>query len=100
MNDLDEQLRQWFIEGKDVDVPNAVFVGFDKDIRPCASQKIKASNAITLKQQQIFRPVGFWTGTKTAINKTIEKIDRMNTQSADYQPGSGRFLHHAQESGH
>lgn len=94
MNDLDEQLRQWFIEGKDVDVPNAVFVGFDKDIRPCASQKIKASNAITLKQQQIFRPVGFWTGTKTAINKTIEKIDRMITESADYrnQDPEGFFL--------
>lgn len=77
MNDLDEQLRQWFIEGKDLEEPNAVFVGYDKNIRPCASQKIKASNALTLKPQHRILPVGFWTGTKTAINKTIEKIDAM-----------------------
>ena len=94
MNDLDEQLRQWFIEGKDKDEPNAVFVGFDKDIRPCASQKIKVSNAITLKQQQRFVPIGFWTGTKTAINKTVERIDKMITESPDYgnKDSDGFFL--------
>lgn len=94
MNDLDEQLRQWFIEGKDKDEPNAVFVGFDKDIRPCASQKIKVSNAITLKQQQRFVPIGFWTGTKTAINKTVEKIDKMITESPNYgsKDSDGFFL--------
>ena len=35
MNELDEQLRQWFIEGKDKLEPNAVFVGYDKNIKPC-----------------------------------------------------------------
>lgn len=84
MNDLDEQLRQWFIEGRDMEEPNAVFVGYDKDIKPCASQKIKASNALTLKQQQRILPIGFWTGTKTAISKTVEKIDKLIEQSAHY----------------
>lgn len=75
MNDLDEQLRQWFIEGKDQEEPNAVFVGFDKNIKPCATQKIKASNALILKAQKRVVPSGFWTGTKKEISKTVEKID-------------------------
>ncbi|MCF0186089.1 MAG: hypothetical protein HUJ98_06345 [Bacteroidaceae bacterium] len=75
MNELDEQLRQWFIEGKDQEEPNAVFVGYDDNIRPCATQKIKVSNAIMLKKQQRILPVGFWTGTKTAIGKITQKID-------------------------
>lgn len=84
MNNLDEQLRQWFIEGNDQEEPNAVFVGYDDNIKPCASQKIKVSNALTLKQQQRILPVGFWTGTKTAISKTVEKIDKLIEQSANY----------------
>ena len=84
MNDLDEQLRQWFIEGRDQDEPNAVFVGYDKNIKPCASQKIKVSNAITLKQQQRILPIGFWTGTKTAISKTVEKIDKLICEHPNY----------------
>ena len=52
MNELDNQLREWFLEGRDkgTDV-NAVFVGYDKNIKPCATQKIKASNTLTLKKQ-------------------------------------------------
>lgn len=41
MNELDEQLRRWFIEGKDKQEPNAVFVGYDKNIKPCASARLK-----------------------------------------------------------
>lgn len=84
INELDEQLRQWFISGKDKEEPNAVFIGFDKHIKPCATSKIKASNALTIKPQKRFVPSGFWTGYKTAISKTIEKIDRLITESPDY----------------
>ena len=59
MNELDEQLRQWFIEGKDKLEPNAVFVGYDKNIKPCSSTKIKVSNALMLKPQKRILPVGF-----------------------------------------
>lgn len=78
MNELDNQLREWFLEGRDkgTDV-NAVFVGYDKNIKPCATQKIKASNALTLKKQMRVVPAGFWTGSNTAIKKTIAKIDAM-----------------------
>jgi hypothetical protein len=77
MNTLDDQLRDWFEKGYDKDEPNAVFIGYDKNIKPCAASKIKVSNALTIKQQERFVPSGFWTGSNTAIKKTISKIDNM-----------------------
>lgn len=93
MNELDEQLRQWFIEGKDKLEPNAVFVGYDKNIKPCASTKIKVSNALMLKPQKRILPVGFWTGGKTAIKKTIEQIRQLIVNSPCYchQDSNGFF---------
>lgn len=84
MNELDNQLREWFIAGKDQAEPNAAFIGFDKNIRPCASQKIKASSTVTLKKQIRLLPVGFWTGGKKAIGKTVEKIDNLIVSSPGY----------------
>lgn len=89
MNELDNQLREWFIEGKDKEEPNAIFVGFDKEIKPCAMQKIKASNALTIKKQKTVYPIGFWTGSKTAINKTVEQIDKLITTAPDYAGDDG-----------
>ena len=93
MNELDNQLREWFIAGKDQTEPNAAFIGFDKNIRPCASQKIKASSTITLKKQVRLLPVGFWTGGKTAIGKTVVKIDRLieNAPKYDSKDKNGFF---------
>lgn len=93
MNELDNQLREWFIAGKDKTEPNAAFIGYDKDIRPCATQKIKVSNTITLKKQIRMLPVGFWTGSKTAIGKAIAKIDDLiiNTPSYGAQDENGFF---------
>ena len=84
MNELDNQLRQWFLDGKDKEEPNAVFVGYDKNIKPCASQKIKASNALVLKAQKRIVPSGFWTGTKKEISKTVETIDELITKCPGY----------------
>ncbi len=84
MNFLDNQLREWFVEGKDQTEPNAAFIGFDKDIRPCSAQKIKASNTITLKKHLRLLPVGFWTGGKSAIGKTVRKIDALIEGTPDY----------------
>lgn len=86
MNELDNQLREWFLEGKDQNDTNAVFIGYDKNIKPCSSQKIKASNTITLKQQIRMLPIGFWTGTKKEILKTVEKIDRIIEGLPTYNP--------------
>jgi hypothetical protein len=89
MNELDNQLREWFIEGKDKEEPNAVFVGFDKEIRPCAMQKIQVSNALTIKKQKTMYPIGFWTGGKTAIGKTILEIDNLITSAPGYAGDQG-----------
>jgi len=85
INELDNQLRDWFIKGKDTEEPNAVFVGFDKNIKPCAPQKILVSNAITLKSQKRILPIGFWTGSNTKISKIIKQIDELITSTPDYQ---------------
>lgn len=89
MNELDNQLREWFLAGKDKEEPNAVFVGFDKEIRPCAMQKIKASNTLTIKKQKTMYPIGFWTGSKTSIGKTIAEIDSLITEAPGYAGDDG-----------
>ena len=84
MNELDSQLRDWFIKGKDQNDLNAVFVGYDKNIKPCAAQKIKASNTLTLKGHTVVLPSGFWTGSNTNIKKTIAKIDNLVETCPNY----------------
>ena len=85
MNELDNQLREWFLEGRDKGTDmNAVFVGYDKNIKPCAAQKIKASNALTLTRQMRMVPAGFWTGSNTAIKKTIAQIDALIETSPNF----------------
>lgn len=85
MNELDEQLRQWFIEGKDKEGENAVFIGYDKNISPCAPQKIKVSNALLIKPQKTILPVGFWTKNKTATAAEMQRIRQLITTCPGYQ---------------
>ncbi len=84
MNALDDQLREWFIKGHDSNDENAVFVGYDNDIKPCAAQKIRASNALTLKGQKRTVPAGFWTKSNTQIKKTVADIDALIENSPHY----------------
>ena len=99
MNDLDNQLREWFLAGKDKMEPNAIFIGYDKNIKPCSSQKIKVSNTLTLKSQTRILPIGFWTGSNTAINKIIKRIDYLIINSSNYanQDENGFFEMNKQE---
>ena len=84
MNDLDNQLRDWLEQGKYDTEDYPTFVGFSKNIQPCAAQKIQASNALTLKPKKRILPVGIWPGTKTQIGRIVEKIDAMITTSPHY----------------
>ena len=77
MNELDNQLREWFLAGNNENDENAVFVGYDQNIRPCAPQRIKASNALILKPQRRIVPAGFWTGNNRQIHEKIEEIDTL-----------------------
>lgn len=93
MNELDEQLRQWFIEGKDKEGENAVFIGYDKNISPCAPQKINVSNALLIKPQKTILPVGFWTKNKNATTAVMRRIKQLITTCPGYQhkDGNGFF---------
>lgn len=99
MNDLDNQLREWFLAGKDKLEPNAIFIGYDKNIKPCSPQKIKASNTLTLKSQIRILPIGFWTGSNTAIKKIVKEIDSRIVNSKNYanQDENGFFEMNKQE---
>lgn len=85
MNALDNQLRDWLVKGNYDREDYPTFVGFSKNITPCAAQKIKASNALTLKAQKRILPVGIWPGTKTKIGAIVEKIDELITTSPYYE---------------
>lgn len=73
MNELDEQLRQSFVSSSDNSV-DFVFVGLDNRIKPCSSQKIKVSNTLVVRPNLRILPIGFQTGPKSTIGKTIQEI--------------------------
>lgn len=81
MNQLDEQLRQWFVKHNDDQENgedfNAVFVGYEKHIKPCAPGKIRISNVVNIRPQMRCLPIGFQTGPKSSISKEVEKIQKM-----------------------
>lgn len=93
MNDLDEQLRDWFLKGLDQTDPHVTFVGYDKDIKPCAPAKIKPSKATAITGQKYFTPRGMRTGTKREISKTVDEIEALITSSPEYanQDADGFF---------
>ena len=93
MNELDNQLREWFLAGNNENDENAVFVGYDQNIRPCAPQRIKASNALILKPQRRIVPAGFWTGNNRQIHEKIEEIDTLiaNAPHFNQQDDNGFF---------
>ena len=84
MHDLDNQLRAWFINGCDNADPKVTFVGYDKDIMPCAPSKIKPSKAIAITEQKYFAPKGMWTGSVSEISQTIDEIDQLITSAPGY----------------
>ncbi len=75
MNELDEQLRESFVNSTDTSV-EFVFVGLDNRIKPCSSQKIKVSNTLVVRPNLHIVPVGFQTGPKSTIAKTIQEIQQ------------------------
>ena len=75
MNELDEQLRQSFVNSSDTSI-DFIFVGVDNRIKPCSSQKIKVSNTLVVRPNLRIVPIGFQTGPKSTINKTIQEIQQ------------------------
>lgn len=82
IHELDEEMREWLALGNEA--CDTLFVGYDKNIKPCAPSKIKMSNTLLIKENKVFVPTGFWTGSNAEISGTVEKIDNIITHSADY----------------
>ncbi len=80
----DSQLREWIKAGKDVNYNNAYFLTYDKDCKPCATSKIRASNAITLRGGSRFLPRGFFTKSNADIKSIVAKIDNIIESSPKY----------------
>lgn len=76
---IDEDLRyrlSQMVGDEDIDSGFVTeFIGYDKHIKPCADSKIKLTNVTMITPLQRILPVGFQTGTKAAISKTIADID-------------------------
>lgn len=76
---IDEDLRyrlSQMVGDEDIDSGFAAeFIGYDKHIKPCADSKIKLTNVTMITPSQRILPVGFQTGTKSVISKTISEID-------------------------
>ena len=83
MNELDEQLRQSFINAQDTSV-DFVFIGIDHRIKPCSSQKIRVSNTLVVRPNLRVLPFGFQTGPKTSISNTIDGIQHIIESNPSY----------------
>lgn len=94
MCEMDEDLRQRIIESKrnGTDL-GTIFVGYNRQIRPCAPTKTAASDLNTILPNQRVLPIGFMAGYKSNIRKTIEEIDRLIMTSPNYsnQDNEGFF---------
>lgn len=84
MNELDENLRQWFLDGQDEAEPHVTFVGYDKEIEPCAKSKILPSQSTTITSGKLFAPKGMNTFSKTEISPTNRKIERLITETEGF----------------
>ena len=86
INEMDDQLRDWFINPKDKDM-SAVFIALSpqKNIVPCNSGKLAISNLTTIKPFKRITTSGFQTGSKSNIRNTVSEIDTIITSQKNYQ---------------
>ena len=85
MHDLDERLRQWFLESMDDSNDVVTCIGFDKDIKPCAMSKIKPSKVVTISEQKRFLPIGMYTDSQKQIGKIVNDIDNLIITAPEYK---------------
>ncbi len=86
-NDMDETLRAYLAAGKDQNELGAVFVCYDKDLRPCSPTKIKISDLVTIKKQQFYAPSGFWTYDNKKMAPIVKRIRDMIQYHPNYLTG-------------
>lgn len=78
--EIDDQLREWFTttdEDGNISPSNAVIIGYDSHLKPCAASKIKASDTRVVKAGSRVLPVGFQTGEKEEVAPIVEQLDKL-----------------------
>jgi hypothetical protein len=77
MHEFDSALRAAFENGIHDGDDSVVFVERDAagQIKPCAPSKILITSTQSIKPLTRFLPIGFQTGARTRIEKTIKEID-------------------------
>lgn len=95
MNEIDNQLREVLLsrndESGDAEM-DALFVGYDKVIKPCSTQKIRVSETRVLKSHMRLSPHGFQIGYKTNIGKIVSEIDQILAQARKNDKSKGEFF--------
>ena len=92
INEMDESLRDQFEkavkEGRD---PDTVFVCREADGRivPCAPNRLLIASVSTITPYSRHLPIGFQTGSHTAIHETVSGIDAAIQGVPDYQNRDG-----------
>ena len=90
INSLDDSLRDLIIQfANDPNCdPSAafVFVDADRQVRPCAPGKIAISDLQSIKPGKRFLPVGFQTGSATAISPIISALDQRIRALPEFDP--------------
>lgn len=78
INNLDDQLRDWFAKGLDK-TSSIKFIGFDQNIKPTNPTKILPSKTLGIKPHKIFLPKGMWTGSYSATKGIMDQLDQTIT---------------------
>lgn len=84
MNQLDDQLRDWIMKGFSGQDPRMIFVGYDKNFKPCAASKVKPSNTLIIKPGSYIAPKGMQTGSLKETKTLMAKIDKLITTAPEY----------------
>lgn len=81
INKIDEnlrvQLKDMVGDEDEIYKFTPAFIGYDRHIKPCASSKVKLTNVTMITPQDRILPVGFQTGPKSSISKTVSEIDNI-----------------------
>lgn len=91
MHEVDEALRRWIEEGRDMEDPGKIFLGVGRGFTPCASQKIRVANTYVLKHYMTILPKDFQTLPKKYMEGKMQKLDAMIQGHSKYAGNKSFF---------
>ena len=77
IHQFDAALRDAFLKGAHERGVAFILKDATNRVTPCAPSKVRMSDLTPLRPGRAFLPTGFQTKSRTAIGKTVERIDRL-----------------------